>query len=125
MSNKKKTSKDDKLLYSKNMIYSTYYMLAYNIKELQYFDIDSIENIDGMSMIELLGAIFVKALEKMQEEGQDIYCTLPILSVYMGHKDVKSTEYYLKYTKVVRNKINIQMEKFNYDIFEKEGNFNA
>ena len=67
----------------------------------------------------------VKALEKMQEEGQDVYCTLPILSVYMGHKNVKSTEYYLKYTKVVRNKINIQMEKFNYDIFEKEGNFNA
>ena len=67
MSNKKKTSKDDKLLYSKNMIYSTYYMLAYNIKELQYFDIDSIENIDGMSMIELLGAIFVKALENCED----------------------------------------------------------
>ncbi len=59
----------------------------------------------------------VKALEKMQDEGMDIYYTLPILSVYMGHKNVKSTEYYLKYTKTVRNKIADKMANFNSEVF--------
>lgn len=63
----------------------------------------------------------VKALEKMQNEGQDIYCTLPILSVYMGHKKVTSTEYYLKYTQTVRNRINNKMIQFNNEIFFKGG----
>lgn len=62
----------------------------------------------------------VKALEKMQNEGQDIYCTLPILSTYMGHKNVKSTEYYLKYTKQVRDTINNKMLIFNSEIYQKE-----
>lgn len=63
----------------------------------------------------------VKALEKMEEEKQDIYCTLPILSIYMGHKEVRSTEYYLKYTKTVRNKISVKMENFNDEIFSLGG----
>lgn len=62
----------------------------------------------------------VKALEKMQQEGQDIYCTLPILSVYMGHKNIKSTEYYLKYTENTRNIIRSKMQDFNSDIFLKD-----
>lgn len=64
----------------------------------------------------------VKALEKLQEEGQDLYCTLPILSVYMGHKNIKSTEYYLKYTKSTRDNINNKMKEFNSNIFIKAGN---
>ncbi len=63
----------------------------------------------------------VKALEKMQNDGQDIYCTLPILSIYMGHKKVTSTEYYLKYTQTVRNQINDKMAQFNDEIFFKQG----
>ena len=56
----------------------------------------------------------------MQDENQDIYCTLPILSIYMGHKNVTSTEYYLKYTKNVRNKINSKMLDFNKEVFLEE-----
>ena len=62
----------------------------------------------------------VKALEKMQQEGQDIYCTLPILSVYMGHKNIKSTEYYLQYTENTRNIIRSKIQDFNSDIFLKD-----
>ena len=29
----------------------------------------------------------------------DPYCSLPILSVYMGHKGIESTEIYLRLTK--------------------------
>jgi integrase/recombinase XerD len=40
----------------------------------------------------------VHALEKMVNEGQDIYCTLPILSTYLGHLGIESTEKYLRLT---------------------------
>lgn len=35
-------------------------------------------------------------LSKMEDEGKDVYSTLPYLSVYMGHVDIKSTETYLR-----------------------------
>ena len=40
----------------------------------------------------------VHALEKMINDGQDIYCTLPILSTYLGHRGIESTEKYLRLT---------------------------
>ena len=40
----------------------------------------------------------VRSLRKMEESGIDIYCSLPLLSAYMGHSDIKSTEYYLRLT---------------------------
>ncbi len=40
----------------------------------------------------------VHALEKMINDGQDTYCTLPILSAYMGHRGIESTEKYLRLT---------------------------
>lgn len=40
----------------------------------------------------------VHALEKMINDGQDVYCTLPILSAYMGHRGIESTEKYLRLT---------------------------
>lgn len=41
----------------------------------------------------------VHALEQSIEQGMDPYCSLPSLSIYMGHKGVESTEYYLRLTK--------------------------
>ena len=38
----------------------------------------------------------VHALEKMQAEGMDLYYSLPILCSYLGHKDIRSTEKYLR-----------------------------
>lgn len=40
----------------------------------------------------------VHALEKAMESGMDAYVALPILAVFMGHADIKSTEYYLRLT---------------------------
>jgi len=40
----------------------------------------------------------VHALEKMINDGQDVYCTLPILSTYLGHSGIESTEKYLRLT---------------------------
>jgi len=40
----------------------------------------------------------MRVLEKMDDEGIDVYCNLPLLSAFMGHQDIKSTEYYLRLT---------------------------
>lgn len=40
----------------------------------------------------------VHALEKIINDGQDVYCTLPILSTYLGHRGIESTEKYLRLT---------------------------
>lgn len=37
----------------------------------------------------------VHALIKMVKSGLDPYCCLPLLTAFMGHRDVKDTEYYL------------------------------
>ena len=41
----------------------------------------------------------VHAMAKLVRNGYDIYCCLPMLSVYMGHKNPHATEYYLRLTK--------------------------
>jgi site-specific recombinase XerD len=40
----------------------------------------------------------VHSLVKMIDSGVDIYCALPILSVFLGHKKVESTENYVRLT---------------------------
>ena len=41
----------------------------------------------------------VHSLEQSIDLGLDPYCSLPALSIYMGHKRIESTEYYLPLTK--------------------------
>jgi integrase/recombinase XerD len=36
------------------------------------------------------------SMMKMQKSGMDLYCTLPLLSQYVGHKGLKETELYLR-----------------------------
>lgn len=38
----------------------------------------------------------VHALQKMIHDGIDMYCALPILSVFLGHKSIKGTEKYVR-----------------------------
>lgn len=35
----------------------------------------------------------------MEDRGFDLYTSLPILSVYLGHKHITETEYYLRLIK--------------------------
>ena len=59
----------------------------------------------------------VHALEKMIDEGQDVYCTLPILSAYMGHRGIESTEKYLRLTEESYNRIIDSTAPFYADVF--------
>lgn len=51
----------------------------------------------------------VHSLEKMVKSGEDIYCALPILSVFLGHKTIAGTEKYVRMTQEIFPEI-IKME---------------
>ncbi|MGX5687414.1 tyrosine-type recombinase/integrase [Arcticibacter tournemirensis] len=38
----------------------------------------------------------VHSLSMMAEQGTDIYCSLPVLSTYLGHKAIESTNHYVR-----------------------------
>jgi integrase len=57
----------------------------------------------------------VHALEQMIYKGIDPYCSLPVLSTYLGHKGVESTEKYLRLTK----QYFINILQFNHQAAEK------
>lgn len=38
----------------------------------------------------------VRAMEKMVDEGFDLYASMPYLREYMGHESIEDTEYYIK-----------------------------
>ncbi|WP_157956044.1 tyrosine-type recombinase/integrase [Flavobacterium kingsejongi] len=40
----------------------------------------------------------VHTLEKLVKDGMDIYCALPLISAFLGHKCIRSTETYVKLT---------------------------
>jgi integrase len=52
----------------------------------------------GPRLHDLRHTFAVHALRKLVSEGQDLYVTLPILSNYLGHKSLVSTECYLRLT---------------------------
>lgn len=62
----------------------------------------------------------VRALENMVERGQDVFVTLPYLAAYMGHSDIRSTEYYLKLLPSAHRDIAERMAPTSRSIFGGE-----
>lgn len=56
------------------------------------------ENINIASLHSLRHTAAVHSLVKLTRSGKDLYCSLPLLSVFMGHKSILGTEYYVKLT---------------------------
>lgn len=52
----------------------------------------------GPRVHDLRHTFAVHSLQKQIDEGRDVYSILPVLSSYLGHVDVSSTEYYLRLT---------------------------
>jgi integrase/recombinase XerD len=40
----------------------------------------------------------VHSLKKMQEQGRDLYASLPVISTYVGHASINATQHYLRLT---------------------------
>ena len=65
----------------------------------------------------------VHALEKMIDEGRDIYCALPVLSTYLGHRGLESTEKYLRLTIDAHDSIISTMNKYYNDTYPEVVNY--
>ena len=58
----------------------------------------------------------VHALEKLVKNGSDIYCALPLLSAFLGHKNISSTETYVRLTQEMFPDL-IKMEDGTSNVF--------
>ena len=61
----------------------------------------------------------VHSLRKMESDGVDLYCALPVLSTYMGHENIFATERYLRMTAQVHPEIINQLQAAYGDIVPK------
>ena len=63
----------------------------------------------------------VHALEKMIHDGHDVYClgALPILSTYLGHRGIESTEKYLRLTEEAYRSVIKTIAPLYTDVFPK------
>lgn len=62
----------------------------------------------------------VHTLEQMQTKGFDLYTSLPLLSVYLGHKHVTETEYYLRLVEEYHDSVLDQVAKYCPSVFPEE-----
>lgn len=65
----------------------------------------------------------VNNIKKAFQNNEDVDAFLPILMNYMGHADIKETEYYLRLTPDIYRTIISRYEKRFIDIFNKEVNY--
>lgn len=76
--------------YSDYLLYRKFHQLLYDA------GIKLRSDGDRQRLHDLRHTFCVRALEQMQEKGFDLYTSLPLLSVYLGHKHITETEYYLR-----------------------------
>lgn len=55
----------------------------------------------GPRVHDLRHTFAVHSLHQMVNNGLDIYCALPVLSVFLGHKNVYDTEWYVRITQEI------------------------
>ncbi|KFF14092.1 hypothetical protein IW15_01185 [Chryseobacterium soli] len=65
---------------------------------LEYSDIPKQSYFNRPRVHDIRHTAAVHALEKLVKSGEDIYCALPTISVFLGHKNIKSTEAYVRLT---------------------------
>ncbi len=53
----------------------------------------------GPRLHDVRHAFSVHSLKMQADKGVDLYCALPVLSTYLGHKSVKATDGYVRLTK--------------------------
>jgi integrase/recombinase XerD len=55
----------------------------------------------------------------MAEEGMDLYCSLPILSTYLGHQSLRATNNYVRLTSEMYPELIRKIDIIGFDIFPK------
>ena len=97
MSNKLKEYIDSKIYFDTKYLFSSKGR-KYSYKRVRINYCKILDSLGIKARIHDLRHTFaVNSLNQMVEKGYDIYTSLPLLSQYMGHKRIESTEYYLRF----------------------------
>lgn len=73
----------------------------------------------GIRVHDIRHTTAVHSLMKMVNSNIDIYCALPILSVFLGHKTIASTERYVRLTQEVYPEVIKMEQSFSSFVFPK------
>lgn len=110
---KSKTYFDTKYLFSSKGKKYSYHKVKYNYKTI-------LSNLNIKARIHDLRHTFaVNSLNQMVEKGYDIYTSLPLLSQYMGHKRIESTEYYLRFIEKYYDDVTNSINNYYGNIYPK------
>ncbi len=105
---------DNNVKYYKSKLYEKFHWLLKNAKiPVRY---------DGkrQRIHDLRHTYAVNSLKQMQKRGFDLYTSLPILSVYLGHKNITETEYYLRLIESEAENISKITSNYLKNIYNKE-----
>lgn len=91
---------------------------------LEQCNIPYIGNLHGPRIHDLRHTFAVHALAQMCKQGIDLYVSLPIISVILGHKTLSGTEKYVRLTKEMYPDITDKMLEFNSSIYPKNVYYN-
>lgn len=86
-------------------------------KILKLCNIPFIGGNHGPRLHDLRHTFAVHTLMKQVKSGKDMYCLLPILSVFMGHKTLFGTESYVRLTSEMFPELNVQIGAISSYIF--------
>ncbi|WP_413377182.1 tyrosine-type recombinase/integrase [Alkalihalobacillus sp. 1P02AB] len=100
----------DKGKYNKTPVYVKF---KHFMKTAEIFTANEV----GPRVHDIRHTFAVHSLEKMVKNGQDIYCALPILCTYLGHRDIESTEKYLRLTEEAYGQIIDSLNPLYDDVF--------
>lgn len=76
--------------YNKGVLYPRFHQLLVNA------NIPSRQDGKSQRLHDIRHTFCVRTLEAIVEKGFDLYTTFPLLSIYLGHKHLTETEYYLR-----------------------------
>lgn len=62
----------------------------------------------------------VNALKQMEDKGFDLYTSTSVLSVYLGHKSITETEYYLRLVKDEAEKCQEEIKNYTTGLYESK-----
>ena len=71
----------------------------------------------GFSVHCLRHTFAVHSFRQLINEGKDMYDQMPLLSFYMGHKNVLGTEIYMHKADIIDSDIIKIMDEFNKELF--------
>lgn len=71
----------------------------------------------GPRLHDLRHTFAVHTLMRQVKAGKDLYCLLPIISIFMGHKSISGTEYYVRLTSEMFPDINIDIGLISSHVF--------